>query len=178
MSCPTCNKCKKAKCGCEDQGLTTPTSCEQDTLLCPTPEPCSETFSDCCVIHNGPGIVDLGINQGDSMCEILQLLVLNITNPVCNDPNAVCKSPLNVQAPIISPTTAKITWGLNGTPTNYAVEYKEASLFIWFQNPNVANTTTTDTIGGLTPDTYYHVRVKAICATICYSVTILIKTKV
>jgi len=172
------NNCKTKSCGCKDVGLTTPTPCIHDTPECPNPNPCSETFSDECVIHNGPGIVDLGINEGDSYAEILQLLVLNITNPVCNDPNATCKSPLFVQAPVISPTTAQITWQLNGTPTSYTVEYKEASATSWFQNPAVANTVTSDIIGLLTPDTYYYVRVKALCTSVCYSVIILIKTKV
>jgi len=172
------NNCKKKPCGCEDKGLTTPTSCEHDTLACPNPEPCSETFSDDCVIHTGPSIVDLGIMEGDSLSEILQVLVLNITNPVCSDINAVCRSPLFVQAPIISPTTAKITWILAGTPTSFNVEYKEATASSWYQNPAVANTVTSDVIGGLTPDTYYHVRVKASCTSVCYSVIILIKTKV
>lgn len=71
--------CKTKKCGCIDTGLTTPTPCAHDTLECPTPDPCAETFSDCCVIHNGDGIAELNIQTGDRVCDIWQKIALAIS---------------------------------------------------------------------------------------------------
>lgn len=68
--------CKKKKCGCLDTGLTTPTPCAHDTLECPLPDPCPETFSDCCVVHDGDGIAEFNIQTGDRLCDILQKIAL------------------------------------------------------------------------------------------------------
>lgn len=72
------SKCKTKKCGCLDTGLTTPTPCAHDTPECPNPDPCSETFSDCCIVHNGDGIAELNIQTGDRVCDIWQKIALAI----------------------------------------------------------------------------------------------------
>jgi hypothetical protein len=174
--------CKKKKCGCEDQGLTTPTPCIHDTFNCPNPDPCPETFSSCCVIFNRDTILDTGINNGDNLCTILQKISLWITNPNCANPNSTCQSPLGFYSSMVSPTTIKLNWSPVGAPGSYQVEYKKTTDMTWLQNPAVANTVFTDTIGGLTPNTAYMIRVKAVCdandpPTQCYSVTILVTTK-
>jgi len=174
--------CKTKKCGCEDKGLTTPTPCLHDTFECPNPDPCPETFSLCCTIFDKDTIVDVGFNKGDSMCAILQKIALWITNPLCMNPNAICKSVFNFFSMVISPTTIKLGWTPNGTPFSYQVEYKKATDVTWTQNVAVANTVFMDTIGGLTPNTAYHIRVNSICNDVdppsqCYSVTILVTTK-
>ena len=169
--------CKSKKCGCEDKGLTTPTPCIHDTFECPNPDPCSETFSSCCVIYDKDTIVDTGINKGASMCDIIQILSLWATNPLCMDPNAVCKSVLSLFSTIISPTTITVGWAPNGVPASYQLEYKKAVDVSWLANPVLANTVFTDTIGGLLPNTAYHIRIKSTCTTNCYSVTILTTTK-
>jgi hypothetical protein len=74
------SNCKTKKCGCLDTGLTTQPPCEHDTPACPNPDPCSETFSDCCVVHDGDGIADLNIQTGDRLCDILQKISLAISN--------------------------------------------------------------------------------------------------
>ena len=74
------SNCKTKKCGCLDTGLTTPTPCEHDTVLCPNPDPCPETFSDCCVVHDGDGIAELNIQTGDRVCDIWQKIALAISN--------------------------------------------------------------------------------------------------
>ena len=66
---------------------------------------------------------------------------------------------------------------LNGVPTNYQVEYKKAVDPGWLAMPILANTVFTETIGGLLPNTAYHIRVKSTCTTTCYSLTILTTTK-
>lgn len=71
--------CKTKKCGCLDTGLTTQPPCAHDTPECPNPDPCSETFSDCCIIHDGDGIADLNIQTGDRVCDIWQKIALAIS---------------------------------------------------------------------------------------------------
>jgi len=73
-------------CGCDDVGLTTPPPCNTGTLDCPTPDPCPETFCAGCVVYCGDSIVDLGINKGDRMDVIIQMLALYQTNPGCITP--------------------------------------------------------------------------------------------
>lgn len=169
--------CKTKRCGCEDKGLHTPTPCIHDTFECPNPDPCGETFSACCIIFNRDTIVDTGIMAGDSLCNIVQLMSLWLTNPACVNPNSLCKSVLGLSSITISPTTIKVGWSPNGTPINYQVEYKLASAVTWTLNPLLPNTQFTDTVGGLTPNTDYHIRVNSMCGSSCYSVTILVKTK-
>ena len=174
--------CKSKKCGCLDTGLTTPSPCPHDAYVCPDPDPCAETFSDCCIIHTGDSIVDIGINQGDSLCTILQQMALWMTNPQCADPNSACRSVLNLHTIAITPTTIKVGWQIVNTPTYCQVESKEASSLTWLLNPQVNYPGAIDTIGGLLPNTWYHIRVHAVCElpggeTGCYSVTILVKTK-
>ena len=170
--------CKSKKCGCLDTGLTTPSPCPHDNYVCPERPACPETFSDECLIHTGDSIVELGINQGDNMSTILQRLALWFTNPQCIDPDSVCRSVLNLNSTVITPTTIKVDWIITNTPTYCQVEYKLASSLSWTLNPSVLYPISTDTIGGLTPDSWYNVRVNSVCTVgQCYSVTILLKTK-
>jgi hypothetical protein len=170
--------CKTKKCGCEDVGLTTPTPCIHDTFECPNPDPCPETFSTGCTIFTKDTIVDTGINQGDNMSNILQIMTLWLTNPLCMIDGATCKSPLAFASKVISPTTISVVWTANGTPSSYQVEYKLAGALTWILRPAVANTVFIDAIGGLVPNSQYEIRVKSICGVqICYSVTILVTTK-
>ena len=172
------SNCKTKKCGCLDTGLTTPTPCIHDTVECPDPNPCSETFSDQCIIHNGDTIVDLDLQQGDSMDTILQKLTLWLTNPGCIDPGSQCKAVLGLHSITVTPSTIKIGWTSEGTPLSFQVEYKLASALSWTLNPALPITSVIDTIGNLTPNSDYHIRVNAVCAAgSCYSVTILVKTK-
>ena len=170
--------CKTKKCGCEDQGLTTPTPCIHDSLNCPNPDPCAETFSACCTIYTKDTIVDTGINQGDNLCNILQIISLWVTNPLCMDPAAVCKSIINFFSMVITPTTVTVGWLPNGTPTNYQLEYKLATSPTWLIGPLLSNTVFTSAVGGLLPNTAYQIRINSICASSnCYSVTIQVLTK-
>lgn len=170
--------CKTKPCGCEDTGLHTPTPCIHDTFECPNPDPCAETFSDCCVVHNGDGIVDLGITEGARLCDMLQIITLFLTNPNCIIPGAICQSPLGLHSITITGTTVKVGWTSAGSPSAFQVEYKLASALTWTLNPALLPTATTDTIGGLTLNSDYYIRVRATCInTSCYSVTIHIKTK-
>ena len=169
--------CKKKNCGCEDKGLTTPSVCPSNVVNCPTPEPCSETYSDCCVIHTGDTIADIGINKGDRLCDILQRLTLIITNPDCIMPGSDCQSVLGFKSTSIGNTTAKFSWSPAEGATGYIVEYRKTTVATWTVNPAV--TTLYDTISNLVANTDYYVRVKTTCQAqqSCYSVTLQITTK-
>jgi len=176
--CKICG-CKGKPCGCEDHALTTNTPCAQDTPECPNPDPCPETFSDCCIVHANDTILDLDIKQGDRLCDILQKFTLLFTNPGCILPGSPCMSVLGLISTLITSTTVKLKWAPSSTAISYIVEYKPATSMSWTLNPPVApSTTPVDTIGGLTPNTDYDIRVASICNTgTCYSVTIRVKTK-
>jgi hypothetical protein len=182
MGCPDNNtttcKCKKLPCTCEE-GLHTQPSCAQDTPECPDPEPCSETFSDCCVVHANDTIVDLDIKQGDRLCDILQKITLLFTNPGCILPGAPCLSVLGLMSTSIATTVIKVKWQPSTTAIQYILEYKASTSFTWLLNPAVPlSPNPTDTIGGLLPNTEYDIRIATICTFgICYSVTIRVKTK-
>lgn len=171
--------CKTKKCGCLDTGLTTQPPCPHDTPECPNPDPCSETFSDCCVRHSGDTIVDINIPQGEPLCVTLQKLALLITNPGCILPGSTCQSAVNFHSTLISTVTIELAWDAVATATSYTVEYREISAMSWLLNPSVGITAfPTDTIGGLLPNTSYYIRVNTICTSgSCYSVTLLITTK-
>lgn len=172
------SNCKKKACGCEE-GLTTPVPCIHDSLTCVGADPCAETFSTDCLIYSKDTIVDIGILKGDNLTNILQIISLLITNPVCMIPGALCKSVLNLQSQLVTSTAIKVGWISAGTtPLSFQVEYKQDTSSTWLLNPPLANNIFTDTISGLLPNTSYHIRVNSICSVSqsCYSVTILVKT--
>jgi len=252
-------------CGCDDVGLTTNPPCASGTPECPTPDLCPETFCAGCVVYCGDSILDLGINQGDRMDKVLQILTLAATDPGCiiptftgaitslvvtnigagytvatsfpgtpllggsgigaigtvvttasgeimsvvvttpgtgyqegdllyPDPLVVgvpsiaavftisiveCKSVVGLHSTSIGSTTIDLAWFADASATSYVVEYKLSTATSWTLMAAltpVANPT--ETIGGLTPDTDYHIRINNICSGgSCYSVTIIVKTK-
>jgi len=131
-----------------------------------------------CIYWNGPAIPSLDINPGDTMDEILQKLILLSTNTGCVITGSPCFSPLNVFADMITDTSMQINWDIVLGGVDYEVEYKEAAAVSWLTNPAVLHPTNQDIIGGLTPDTDYHIRVKANCTPpdTCYSIVFQVKT--
>ncbi len=163
-------------CGCSDQALTTQAPCETGTLTCPTPDPCPETFRAGCVVYTGDTIVDLGLKRGERLDVILQRLTLMITNPGCVSAGSTCLAVVGLLSSSITSTTVDLTWIPVSTAINYTVEYKLATALAWTITTPV--TAPEAVLGGLTPDTDYHIRINAICAAgSCYSVTIQIKTQ-
>jgi hypothetical protein len=92
---------------------------------------------------------------------------------------ASCKSVLGLASTATTNSIIKLAWLTEPSATQYEVEYKLATAAIWSINPAVAQSTLpTDAIGGLLPNTAYHIRVKSTCPNgTCYSVTILVTTK-
>jgi hypothetical protein len=90
-----------------------------------------------------------------------------------------CRSVLGLHSTSITSSVIKLAWLADSTAVSYQTEYKEATSASWLLNPAIApNANPVDTIGGLLPNTDYHVRINNICSGgACYSVTILIKTK-
>lgn len=175
-----CTKCNSNRCGCGDQALTTGPNFSNDPTVCPpNSEQCTEVFDMECICYGGDDIVELDIQRGDRLNEILQKLVLAITNPGCSNfgDDLACQAPINLMISNLTDTSFDISWDPVAVATSYVVEFKEAILPTWNLNPAVTAPVVTDTIIGLTPDTVYDVRVNAVCpAGTCYSLNIRIKT--
>lgn len=169
--------CKNKNCGCNDTALTTPAPCSCNVVTCPTPDICTETWSDCCVIHTGDTIADIGINKGDRLCDILQKLTLMIVNPDCFAPGVACGSAIGFKSTTVTSTSIGLFWGAVENATGYVVEYRLLTTPTWTSLPSV--NTNTATISSLIASTEYYVRVKTVCESVstCYSVTLLITTK-
>lgn len=92
---------------------------------------------------------------------------------------AVCQSILGLHNTSITSSIVTLAWLADPASVSYQVEYKLATATSWFLNPAITPVANPiDTIGGLLPDTDYHIRVNNICSGgACYSVTILIRTK-
>ena len=77
------------------------------------------------------------------------------------EPSEPCYAPTNLDITNITPYTATMTWTAGGTETSWKVGYKLTTASQW-QEATVQQTTFD--IEGLTPESTYDVRVKAICA--------------
>lgn len=168
-------RCACKPCGCGDNVFTTKSACDAPPA-CFNPEQCSETFSSECIVYTGDNITDLGIIKGARLTDVLQILINAIVNPGCTFPTAPCLSVVGFKSTIINSTTATFVWTPITGAINYQIEYKVFGTVSWTVNAYV--TTSFDSIGGLTPNTQYDVRVSTNCgANSCYSLTLLITTK-
>ena len=84
---------------------------------------------------------------------------VSFTTPAA--PANPCNAPTNLQVNSITQTSATITWTAGGNENAWNVQYKLQSSQQW-QEANVQQTTYT--IEGLTANSTYDVRVKAVCA--------------
>lgn len=177
----SCSKCKNDKCGgCADKPIGIPPNFSNDPTICPPDsETCSEVFDMTCICYQGPDIVELDIQSGDRLDEILQKLIIASLNPGCatfDDPT-LCESPLNLTITNLTDTSLGISWDTVPAAVTYTVEFKVATDVSWLLQPAITAPTVSDTIVGLTPDTIYDIRVYAACAGGgCYSLNIRIKT--
>lgn len=172
--------CKNKNCGCQDNSISMTTNYNNCPDVCsPLAEPCSELYDMKCICYNGPDIKELDIKKGDRLEEILQKLILGITNNACaqfQDPLA-CTSILNLVATNITTTTLGISFEPIVNAITYRVEYKDTTSLTWLLLTPLVAPTVTASIVGLQPDTVYDIRVYADCgASGCYSLTIRIKT--
>lgn len=168
-TCPTCN-CKTLPCGCEDQGLHTGSPCAINTPYCPNPEPCPETFSDCCIIHNGDTIYSgannptqlFPIAQGERLCDILQKMVIWLEDPagVIGD----CPAVIGIKSMAITSTSIQVVWSTSAGAVNYTVGYTtNPGVVAWTNSASLSSSTTSYTITGLTANTTYFIRVVPTC---------------
>jgi hypothetical protein len=84
---------------------------------------------------------------------------VSFTTPAA--PANPCNSPTNLQVNAITAHTAIMSWTAGGDETSWKVGYKLASATQWQES--TVNTTTYN-LEGLTAESNYEVRVKAICA--------------
>jgi len=150
---------------------------------CPNPceskETCVEVFDMHCICYQGEDIVEYDIKKGDRLDEIMQKLILALTNVGCasfGDPLS-CQSPINLTVSNITSQSFELAWDSTPLATSYIVEYKDSTSLTWLLNPTVVAPTTNDTIIGLLPERVYDIRVNAICPLgTCYSLNIRIAT--
>jgi len=182
MSCTSCGS-TNTSCGCKDAPYTTVKTytCPADSA-CPVPSPCSEYVDTRCTYYNGAGIWEMGIEDGRSLQSIIQQMIIRTgADPECADPCSTCQATWNVFLASATSTTLTIAWEASATANTYQIEYQAlpvdpCTLSTW--TLVTAQTTLTNTIGSLTANTYYLVRINAICDTgNCYSVTIKVKTE-
>jgi Fibronectin type III domain len=203
MSCstPNCN-CKKSPCGCE-QGIPSAPFCGAPT--CPNPEPCAETWSDCCVIHNGDSFTYIynqkpvpanaktpvvnevpipisdfktgfTILQGERMCDTWQRFIAYYECGYTSVP-----TPYGLKSNTITSTTINIGWTPVASATSYDVYIAPVSTGSFTLVGTVsANTTPNITATGLTPNTSYYMYVLAYDdnqgAYSCASVSLILTT--
>jgi len=183
MACSKCqNSSSTANCGCKDTPYTTVKTytCPPDQQ-CPVPNPCSEYVDTRCTYYNGAGIWEMGIEEGRSLQSIIQQMIIRTgADPECADPCSTCQATWNVFLASATSTTLTIAWEASATANTYQIEYQAlpvdpCDLGTW--TLIASQTTLTNTIGSLTANTYYLVRIKSTCDTgNCYSVTIKVKT--
>lgn len=136
----------------------------------------------CCVVYNGPTIVDLDpfiIQTGDTLCNILERYILSqiYFEGGCVDPNGSCLATTGLSLGAVTANSITVNWTANPTALNYQLSVA-TSLGGPYTQPNVATTLLTDTLIGLTPNTEYYIRVSTACASggPCNSVTIKVRT--
>jgi hypothetical protein len=146
--------CGNKNCGCQDTGLTTQIPC--DNFLCPTPNPCSETFDACCIIYTGPPVGS--VQTGDKLCDIIQKLAIGGSSGPnsCRDTEKCYSIVTNFVGTPTSSTSITLSWTANPLAGQYGVYYKPAtgstySLFATITNPLTASIVVT----GLTAGTAY-----------------------
>ncbi|MCQ2271025.1 MAG: fibronectin type III domain-containing protein [Bacteroidales bacterium] len=100
-------------------------------------------------------------NQND-MSAISSPILLDFTTNCGGSPVEVCDAPTNLQITSITTNSAVATWNAGGSETSWKVGYKLQSAGQW-QEATVS--TTTYSIEGLTANSTYDFRVKAICST-------------
>lgn len=164
-----CNK----TCGCGDVVLTTPPACP---IPCTNGDPCPETFDAKCLVYMGNTIANLPIATGMRMDDIIQVLTMAIVNPGCIYPSSPCQGAVGFKTTAITAGTMSLKWlPVSTVTTGYQVEYRATTSGTWITN--LVTTGTTDSIGGLLPNTAYYVRVKTTCASgSCYSLVLTITT--
>jgi hypothetical protein len=175
-----CKKCKcvTSLCGCEDIALTTNLNC---LPVCPNPEPCAETFSDCCIIHNNDAFVyitdtddlSFSILQGERLCDTLQRLTIEVFGK-CSVPYVY-----GLKSTSITSSTINVVWTPVPLADSYTVYYATVAGMSWSNSgPITASTSPTYTITGLSSNTPYYVYVTVTIDGVesCRSVSLIITT--
>lgn len=159
-NCSKCNNCKN-ECSCIPKGVTTPNYCLSDTSPCPEPAPCTETFDSQCVIYTGDGNECIGIENGQTVEEIIDILANKIQPLICLGcitTTIPSNTDINIElnqvlswAPVANATGYDVYFSTNSTDV-------ENSLPAALVSSNQISTNYNPS-GPLTPDTTYYWKV-------------------
>jgi hypothetical protein len=152
-------------------------ACTQVYPSCDNPETCPEVFSAECVRYLGDDILDVDIRKGMSVTEIIQKLILRITNPGCSSLGSPCLSVIGFGSTEIGTSYVKLSWGAVTSSTYYVIQYKLPEDPVW---TSLSQTSLTNGIVmGLSANTMYYFRVVSLCddELSCNSLTLKITTK-
>jgi hypothetical protein len=142
--------CNTRKCGCEDAGLQAPCP---PTINCTNPQPCSEVFSEQCIINDVNEMIygDLVLSKYENLYTSLQKLMILANS---GDPSL---SPVNFRATTITSTEITLQWELQNTGTIISLEWGITSSL------GTSISLTTGDVGvikaSLTADTDYYFKV-------------------
>ncbi len=162
-------------CGCGDV-LAQGSACS-GYPSCSDPQECPEVQDGKCLIYTGDEIVNIPVPNGARFNEIVQRMIGAIVSPGCNYSDSICLAVV-FYSDYITPTTIRLKWGVpENNGAQFQVYYRKTTDTNWSLNTAVDLDVTTDTIAGLTPDTYYYIKIATLCEIVCYSVTLKIKTK-
>lgn len=113
--------CKAKKpCGCEDTGLTTPSPCIHDTPECPDPPQCCEIFDSACILYNGLGNECLEVTTGQTVQEVLDIIMTKVATLACVSCPVVTIPANNTTDIELLPT---LTWGASPGAISYTLYF-------------------------------------------------------
>jgi hypothetical protein len=156
-NCSTCNNCKD-ECQCIPKGVTTPSYCVSDTPLCPEPTPCTETFDSNCIVYTGQGNECVGIENGDTVQQIIDNIAGKLENLLCINCVDVVIPTDNSANIDLNPT---LGWSPVANATGYDVYFSTNQAFVNTQNPSVL-------VSSNQPTTNYTITVALNLSTIYY----------
>lgn len=152
-NCRRC-RCSESSCGCSDGPLLT-TSLPQTSSTCPTPQVCSEFTYSGCIVYNGPSLVDVNIYPGMDMNQVIQSLMLYISNAGC----AVGDGAVFINANYVTLTSFNVVWNLMSSAVTYDVHYSVTGSGTWTNITGISPTTANQAVTGLTCGTSYDIYV-------------------
>jgi len=150
MSCSCNNSYYNLPCCCPPVpvGPTTTTT----TTVCPDAIPCEEAYQSDCIIYNGPDITCYGIKTGDSVTDIINIIIAQLnpcTTTTTSTTSTTTAGPTTTSSTTTSSTTTTTTEvPITSTTSSTTTTTIAPSGIFEIQNNTTAGTISAFTIGG------------------------------